>query len=136
MRVLSSLCRGGAALAIFTTTALSGKLPSVAPEAAGFSPARLARIDLFFEREMAADRVPGSVVGIMRDGKIVLLKAYGHRDKAKGLQMQTDGIFGLASMTKPQVAVGVLALTEQGRLPLWSTLQSYFPAFANMKVAA
>ena len=49
--------------------------------------------------------------------------------------MQVDSIFGLASMTKPQVAVGILSLTQQGRLPLFSPLSNYFPEFANMKVA-
>lgn len=105
------------------------------PEKAGFSRAGLARIDTFFESEIKANRVPGAVVGIMRDGELVMLKAYGFRDKAKGLPMQTDTVFALASMTKPQVAVGVLALTQQGRLPLWSPLANYFPGFGAMQVA-
>lgn len=110
-------------------------LPPTTPEQAGFSAEGLKRIDDFFAREIAENRVPGAVVGIARDGKLVSLKAYGLRDKAKGLPMQTDSIFGLASMTKPMVAVGILALTQQGRLPLFSPLAGYFPGFADMKVA-
>jgi CubicO group peptidase (beta-lactamase class C family) len=41
--------------------------------------------------------------------------------------MQTDTIFGLASMTK--------SLTEHGKLPLFARLSDYFPPFASMKVA-
>ena len=37
-------------------------------------------------------------------------------------------------MTKPMVAVGALALTEQARLPLQSRLLDYFPAFGAMQV--
>jgi CubicO group peptidase (beta-lactamase class C family) len=48
--------------------------------------------------------------------------------------MALDTLFQLASMTKPMVAVGALALTEQARLPLQSPLSNYFPAFATMPV--
>jgi CubicO group peptidase (beta-lactamase class C family) len=48
--------------------------------------------------------------------------------------MATDQIFQLASMTKIQAAVGALALTEQGKLPLQSKLADYFPAFGTMQV--
>src|SRR5262249_12149944 len=49
--------------------------------------------------------------------------------------MEIDTIFGLASMTKVMTAVGVLSLTEQGKLPLFSPLTNYFPEFGSMKVA-
>jgi len=79
--------------------------------------------------------VPGAVVAIARDGNLVYLKAFGNVDKDKGLPMQVDSIFALASMTKPMTAVGVLWLTEQGRLPLFGRLTDYFPEFGSMKVA-
>lgn len=110
-------------------------LPRAEPAGVGFSETGLSRIDAFFDKEMAAGRVPGAVVGIAREGKLVYLKAFGYRNKDRGLKMETDSIFALASMTKPQVAVGVLALTQQGRLPLYAPLANYFPAFADMKVA-
>ena len=110
-------------------------LPPGPAAAAGFSDAGLARIDAFFAREIALNRVPGAVVGIARDGKLVYFKAFGFLDKDKGTPMPIDAIFGLASMTKPMTATGVLALTQQGRLPLQSPLASYYPGFADMKVA-
>lgn len=113
----------------------SQPLPSTSPEQSGFSEEGLKRIDDFFAREMMSSRVPGAVIGIARDGKLAYLKAYGYRDKEKNLPMQVDSIFGLASMTKPMVAVGVLSLMQEGRLPLFSPLANYFPAFAEMKVA-
>ena len=110
-------------------------LPVAAPAQAGFSAQGLARIDSFFEREIAQNRVPGAVVGIARDGKLVYYKAFGYLDKDKGKPMPLNAIFGLASMTKIMTAAGVLALTQEGRLPLYSPLASYFPGFASMKVA-
>lgn len=109
-------------------------LPATAPAKAGFSAQNLARIDAFFEREMSAKRVPGAVVGIARDGHLVMLKAYGVQDPATGKPMALDTLFALASMTKPMVSVGALTLTEEGRLPLKSRLAEYYPAFDTMKV--
>ncbi len=109
-------------------------LPIATPESAGFSSARLSNIDAFFAAEIERKRLPGAVVAIARQGKLVYFKAFGMADAAKSLPMRTDTIFQLASMTKIQVAVGALALTEQGKLPLQSKLADYFPAFGTMQV--
>lgn len=110
-------------------------LPVAAPAQAGFSAQGLARMDSFFEREIAQNRVPGAVVGIARDGKLVYYKAFGYLDRDKGKPMPLNAIFGLASMTKIMAAAGALALTQEGRLPLYSPLAGYLPGFAGMKVA-
>ncbi len=109
-------------------------LPSAAPESVGFSAEGLARIDRFFAREIEANRVPGAVVAIARDGKLVYYKAHGFLDKAAATPMPLDAVFQLASMTKIMVSVGGLVLNEDGRLPLKSPLAEYFPAFAKMNV--
>lgn len=109
-------------------------LPPAPPAEAGFSTAGLDRLDRFFAREIEAKRVPGAVVGIARDGKLVHYKAYGQIDPVKGAPMPKDAIFAMASMTKIMASVAALQLNEDGRLPLKSTLASYYPAFATMKV--
>ncbi|MEQ1806888.1 MAG: serine hydrolase [Burkholderiaceae bacterium] len=109
-------------------------LPTAAPETVGMSSERLRNIDVFFANEIERNRVPGAVVAIARQGKLVYFKAFGFADKAKGIAATTDTIFQLASMTKPMAAVGALALTEQARLPLQSKLSDYFPAFGTMQV--
>jgi CubicO group peptidase (beta-lactamase class C family) len=116
------------------TAAIAQPLPSVRPEAAGFSSEGLARIDAFFAREIAANRVPGAVVAIARDGKLVHYKAYGKLDPAGDRPMPLDAVFQLASMTKIMAAVGALTLNEEGRLPLKSRLDAYLPAFKDQKV--
>ncbi len=124
-----------AALALLTTTAaLAQPLPTAPPEQLGFSSEGLARIDRFFEGEIARNRVPGAIVAIARDGKLVYFKSFGYLDKAAGTPMPLDAIFNLASMTKPMTAVAGLTLNEEGRLPLKSRLDEYFPAFSDMKV--
>jgi CubicO group peptidase (beta-lactamase class C family) len=124
----------GVLLALVNRVASAAPLPQAAPESAGFSKEGLARIDDFFAREIAADRVPGAVVAIARDGKLVHYKVYGFLNKAANEPMPLDAIFNLASMTKVMTAVGGLTLNEQGRLPLKSPLGDYLPAFAKMNV--
>jgi len=109
-------------------------LPVASPESVGMSSERLRNIDRFLEEEMTRQRVPGAVVAIARQGKLVYFKAFGHADKAKGIPATTDTMFQLASMTKPMASVGALALTEQARLPLQSKLSDYFPGYASMQV--
>ncbi len=116
-------------------SALGQPLRPILPERAGFSRQGLARIDEFFAREIADDRVPGAVVAIARDGKLVYYKAHGFLQKATNQPMPLDAIFNLASMTKIMVSVAGLALNEQGRLPLRARLDHYFPAFSKMGVA-
>jgi CubicO group peptidase (beta-lactamase class C family) len=121
-------------LVFFCAGAWAQPLPTAAPDKAGFSRDGLARIDRFFEREIGANRVPGAVVAVARDGRLVHYRAYGFLDKAAGQPMPLDAIFQLASMTKIMVSVGGLVLNEEGRLPLKSRLDEYFPAFARMTV--
>lgn len=124
-----------AAVAVIAFGAASAApLPEANPDDAGFSKQGLARLDNFFAREIAAKRVPGAVVAVARDGKLVHYKAYGMLDPDKGTPMPIDAIFALASMTKPMAAVAGLTLMEQGRLPLQAKLSDYYPAFAKMKV--
>ena len=127
--------RSLAALILTATGAVHAQpLPAAAPDGVGMSADRLRHIDAFFASEIERKRVPGAVVAIARQGKLVYFKAFGQADPVKGLPMATDTIFQLASMTKIQAAVGALALTEQGRLPLQSRLSDYFPAFGTMQV--
>ena len=114
--------------------ARAAPLPEINPDDVGFSKLGLVRLDDFFAREIAAKRVPGAVVAVARDGKLVHYKAYGMLDPDKGTPMSVDAIFALASMTKPMAAVAGLTLMEQGKLPLQAKLSDYYPGFADMKV--
>jgi CubicO group peptidase (beta-lactamase class C family) len=125
----------GLALGSITFAAASAApLPEAKPDDVGFSQTGLARMDDFFAREIAAKRVPGAVVAVARDGKLVLYKAYGKLDPSKDTAMPLDAVFALASMTKPMATVAGLTLMEQGRLPQQAKLADYFPGFDDMQV--
>src|SRR5262245_42529833 len=74
-------------------------LPEAKPDDVGFSQQGLARLDDFFTREIAAKRVPGAVVAIARDGKLVHYKAYGELSDAHGARptASSGGACGLFS---------------------------------------
>ena len=111
-------------------------LPRARPEEVGLSSERLARIGATLKADIAAGRIPGAVIAIARHGKLVMLDAYGWRDKSAGIAMTTDTIFNIASMTKPMTTVGALMLYEQGKLLIDDPLSRYFPKFSAMRVAA
>lgn len=119
----------------FVTKPSSLDIPIGTLAETGFSADGLKRIDAFFASEIQKKRVPGGVIGIVRDGKLVYLKAHGLRNSETQAPMEVDSIFALASMTKPMVSVGVLTLTQQAKLPLFSKVSDYYPAVSAMKVA-
>jgi len=119
----------------FVNKPSSLEMPISTLNEAGFSAEGLKRIDAFFASEIERKRVPGSVVGIVRNGKLVYLKAHGTLNPETQEPMKVDSIFALASMTKPMVSVGALTLTQQAKLPLFSKVSEYYPDVANMKVA-
>ena len=81
-------------------SAAAQPLPVATPGSVGMSAQRLANIDAFFKSEIDKQRVSGAVVAIARNGKLVYFKAFGMADAAKGVAMQTDTIFQLASDRK------------------------------------
>jgi CubicO group peptidase (beta-lactamase class C family) len=80
-------------------------------------------------------RLPGAVVAIARKGKLVYYEAFGFLDKPAGVPMPKDGIFRIASMTKPLATVGALMLYEENKLLVNDPVGKYLPPLARMTVA-
>ena len=109
-------------------------LPRAAPEAVGMSSERLSRLDAALQGEVDKGRMPGAVIAIARQGKLVHFKAYGFADKARGTPMPLDGIFAIASMTKPLVGTAIMMLQEEGRLSLGDPVEKYLPELGHRQV--
>ena len=107
-------------------------LPQAQPEDAGMDAQHLARIDAIVAEGLAQKRMPGCVVCVGRRGKIVLLKAYGHKQlKPTELPMTTDTVFDMASITKPvATATSIMLLVERGQLKLNDRVSAHIPEFA------
>ena len=77
------------------------ELPRARAEAVGMSTERLARISATLAADVEAKKIPGAVVLVARQGKVVLHGAFGKIDPAGGAPMTRDAIFRIYSMTKP-----------------------------------
>lgn len=84
-------------------------------------------VDDYIRDQMKAHRVPGVVVEIARNGRVIKRKAYGMADLELNVPMRIDDIFEIGSITKQFTAVAVLQLVEQGKLSLTDTLGKYIP---------
>jgi CubicO group peptidase (beta-lactamase class C family) len=80
------------------------------PPERGLSSAGLARIEKAVSADVDRGRIPGVVMMVQRDGRLVYSKTIGKQDPASGAPMQEDSIFRIYSMTKPIVSVGLTRL--------------------------
>ena len=123
-----------AAFAITSSTSLQAQtaaapLPTATAQSQGFSEEGLKRLDTFFKKEVADNRMPGAVVAVTKNGKLVIYEAYGYRNKATNTAMTTDTIFALASMTKVMTTVSALTFYEEAKMPLNASVGNWFPQF-------
>jgi CubicO group peptidase (beta-lactamase class C family) len=95
---------------------------------------RKARLDRVIDRAMAARRIVGSVVLVMRDGEIVYRRAAGYADREADRPMREDAMFRLASLSKPIVSVAAMALIERGGLDPRDPVQRWLPEFRPQTV--
>jgi len=123
-------------LLLFNAVSLLGQeLPKAKrPEDAGFSSERLASLTEVFQGRVDQGAIPGAVLLVARDGKIVYLQAVGYQDREKRIAMKTDAIFRIASMSKPITSVAVMMLVEEGKIDLFAPVSHYLPEFKEVKV--
>ena len=99
-----------------------------------------ATVSTLINDAIAASKLPGAVVVIGHDGKVVFHQTYGSRKLAgePGLDgspapaepMTEDTIFDMASLTKPlATATAVMQLYEQGMVQFDDPVQQYLPDF-------
>lgn len=109
--------------------------PVVAAQDAGFDASRLERLTAVMHDYVAAGRLSGGVVIVLRDGKSVVFEAFGKQDVETGTDMATNSLFRIASQTKAIVSVAVMMLQEEGRLLLSDPIGAYLPEFQQTQVA-
>jgi len=130
-RRLSAIC-------IFLSLAVSVSAQDLSkisrPEEAGFSSERLSRITQFFQWEVDQGAIPGAVLVVARNGKIVYRQAIGYQDREKKIPMKPDAIFRIFSMTKPVASVAVMMLVEEGKIDVMAPVAQYLPEFNDVKV--
>ncbi len=125
------------------------RVPQVSPLRTGSQPVTnssptydFAPVSALINEAIAAHKLPGAVLLIGHNNKIVFEQAYGNRKLAgePGIDgkpspaepMTTDTIFDMASLTKVLVTTtAILQLYEQGKLELDTPVAHYLPEFAQ-----
>ncbi len=93
--------------------------------------AELCRIDDLVEEAIRKNRLPGAVILVGQNERILYRKAFGHRAVVPALEPMTiDTVFDLASLTKVvATTTSILQLAEAGRVSLEDPVTRYIPEF-------
>ncbi|MCM2268841.1 MAG: beta-lactamase family protein [Thermoanaerobaculia bacterium] len=95
------------------TVAVLAALVAAAP-----SPLAADAVDDYVTTHLAARKIPGAAVLVMRDGAIERAQGYGFADVEHGVAVTDETIFQSGSVGKMFTAAGILKLVDDGRLRL------------------
>ena len=87
-------------------------------------------IDSIFS-EWDKPNVPGCVLGIIRDGKLIYAKGYGMTNLEKNIPNDINSVFDIGSNSKQFTAACIVLLAEQGKLNIDNELSDFFPEFPD-----
>jgi CubicO group peptidase (beta-lactamase class C family) len=123
IRVVSLAVLMGLSLPVLAQTILTK------PEDVGLSSAKLALIHDALKIQIDAGQIPGAIVLVARDGKVVHFEAQGVTNVGSVEPLQTGNILGAGSLTKAVVSVAAMMLVEDGKLNLDDPVSKYIPEF-------
>jgi uncharacterized protein YbbC (DUF1343 family)/CubicO group peptidase (beta-lactamase class C family) len=100
---------------------------------ASASPVRLGAVDSIIKQAIDDGNIPGAVLLVGHDGKVIYRKAYGNRSlEPKRESMTIDTIFDMASLTKViATTTSVMQLAELGKIRFNDPVAKYLPEFAQ-----
>src|SRR5437763_7861205 len=94
-------------------------------------------LDGFMPMQLERENVAGSVICVVKDGKVLFAKGYGYSDAGKKKPVSTDStLFRPGSISKLFTATAVMQLVQQGKLDLDRDVNDYLdykipPAFSK-----
>ena len=93
------------------------------------------QVDSIINDAVAAGLIPGAVIAVGHNGRVVYLKAYGSKSLVPAREpMTVDTIFDIASLTKVVATTPcVMKLFEAGKLRLDDPVTKYLPEFQDGK---
>jgi len=88
-----------------------------------------AKVDTIARAALAAERIPGLSIAVLRGADTVLLRGWGYADLEQRVPATPQTVYRIGSLTKQFTALAILQLAEQGRLSLDDSLQRFVPSF-------
>ncbi|WP_109695637.1 serine hydrolase [Chitinophaga deserti] len=86
-------------------------------------------LDNYIIKAMEEWKIPGVSVAVVKDGKTVLMKAYGVREMGKPEKVDTNTMFMIGSNSKAFTATALAQLQADGNLQLDDPVRKYLPQF-------
>jgi CubicO group peptidase (beta-lactamase class C family) len=102
-----------------------GGFQATSGESRAVDPDRLALLETRLDELRARWNVPGMSAAIVKDGRLMWAKGFGHADVAHRRPAAPDTVYHLASLTKPFAAVVLLQALEAGQLDLETPVSRY-----------
>jgi CubicO group peptidase (beta-lactamase class C family) len=93
------------------------------------TPSEIAKVDQAVAKALADQAVPSASIAVVRDGKIVLAKAYGTANE--GVPARPDLPYQIASNSKQFTAMALLLLEDQGKISLDDHVAKYVPGISG-----
>ncbi|MBG79407.1 MAG: hypothetical protein CMJ39_01710 [Phycisphaerae bacterium] len=94
---------------------------------------RLDRLVAEMEEAREDYRVPGMTLGVVKDGEIVLVKAFGTRNLETGEPMSVDTPMPIGSATKAFTATAIGMLVDQGKMNWDDPVSQHLPSL-NLQI--
>src|ERR1700744_248535 len=86
-------------------------------------------LDYYINRALTNWRIPGAAVCIVKDGKIVLMNAYGIKELGDPAKVDINTLFMIGSNTKAFTATALAMLQVDKKLSLDDHVQRWLPDF-------
>ncbi len=89
------------------------------------------KIDSLITLEFNDKNGPGGVFMVAKSGKTIYQKAFGKSNLELDIDLTSDNVFQLGSMTKQFTAIAILMLEEQGKLDVADPISKYIPDYPS-----
>ena len=80
----------------------------------------------------SGEGIPGGVVGVIRDGKVIFSRAYGMADLTYGIPFEVNTPSNIGSVSKQFTAMAILLLEKDGKLSLDDDVRKYIPELPDL----
>jgi len=86
-------------------------------------------LDIYVNRAMAKEQLPGLALCIVKDGRVVFMRGYGVKEHGKTGGVDENTLFMIGSNTKAFTSLAMAILQEEGMLTLNDQITKWLPEF-------
>lgn len=91
------------------------------------SAACIAKIDSTYNALLKENKVVGTSIALVKDGKVIYATGYGFQDRENAIKATENTVYRIGSCTKSFTALSLLQLQEKGKVNLSHPIQEYLP---------